>query len=270
MRPLILVTNDDGINSPGLIAAVEAVFDLGDVLVSAPHTQQTGMGRAFPRTNEVGIIDETPLKINDTIIKGYGVHGSPAFSVAHGILELADRKPDLCISGINYGENVGLSVTCSGTLGATFEADSHGIPSMAVSIQADLSVQRTNEYINADWSAAKKVLRTFAKKILNEGMPENVNIYNINVPACPKNSNEFRFTMQSRQNYFEFVKPTKRDLNKPYALKSRLFVDVERLERNSDIYALYIDQTTSVTPINTNMSAITREVENYVMGTASI
>ena len=101
-------------------------------------------------------------------------------------------------------------------------------------------------------------------------MPENVNIYNINDIACPKNPNEFRFTMQSRQNYFEFVKPTKRDLNKPYALKSRLFVDIDKLERNSDIYALYIDQTTSVTPINTNMSAITREVESYVMGTASV
>lgn len=254
IKPLLLITNDDGINSPGLKAAAEAVSDLGNILICAPHIQQTGMGRAFPRNEAVGIIDKIPFNINGETIIGYGVHGSPAFSVAHGILELADKKPDLCISGINYGENVGLTLTCSGTLGAVFEADSHDIPGIAVSIQCDLEIQRTNDYAEADWTTAKKILKAATENVLKKGMPDNVTIYNINIPSKPISSDKFRFTTQSRQNYFEFIKPLKRDFHKPYSLQSRRYVDIEKLEKNSDIYALYIDNITSITPINTNMS----------------
>lgn len=267
MKPLILITNDDGINSPGLAAAAEAVEDLGDILISAPHTQQTGMGRAFPRNDTVGIIQKVPCNINNKTVIGYSVYGSPAFSVAHGILELADRKPDLCISGINYGENVGLTLTCSGTLGAVFEADSHGIPGIAVSIQSDLKTQRTNNYPKIDWTTAKRILREIAKDIIKNGMPKHINIYNINVPSKPIDLNKFRFTMQSRQNYFEFMKPFERDFDKPYALKSTFYVDIKKLEKNSDIHALYIDNITSVTPINTDMSVKIDEVNNYTLMT---
>lgn len=270
MKPLIMLTNDDGINSPGLLAAIEAVYDLGDIIVSAPHVQQTGMSRAFPRGKDVGIIDTVEFNVNGKIIKGYGVHGSPAFSVAHGILEIADRKPDLCISGINYGENVGLDITCSGTVGAVIEADSHGVAGIAVSMQSDLSLQRSSEYSKLDWTVSKSVLRTFAKKVLSEGMPKEFNIYNINIPMNPTNPEVFRYTVQSKYNYFEFIKPQERDFEMPFELKSRLYVDKEIIEKNSDIYAVYIDKTTSVTPIKTNMSVLTNETENYIVGTVSI
>ena len=97
MKPLILITNDDGIHSPGLAAAACAAADLADILIVAPHTQQTGMARAFPRTEDAGIIEEEWIQINGQEVRGYGVHGSPALAVAHGVLELAERKPDLCI-----------------------------------------------------------------------------------------------------------------------------------------------------------------------------
>ena len=130
-RPLILVTNDDGIHSPGLYAAAQAAAKIGDVLIAAPHTQQTGMGRSFPRCPDDGIIEEIDVQermreefwyeeMYDGEIRAYAVHGSPARAVAHGVLELADRKPDLCVSGINYGENLGTCLTCSGTMGALF------------------------------------------------------------------------------------------------------------------------------------------------------
>lgn len=267
IKPLILITNDDGIHSPGLKAAAEAVSDLGDILISAPHMQQTGMGRAFPRNDDVGIIDKIPFNINGKTIIGYAVHGSPAFSVAHGILELTERKPDLCISGINYGENIGLTLTCSGTVGAVFEADSHNIHGIAISIESDLEIQRTSNYVKTDWTAAKKILKAVAENVLKKGMPGNVNIYNINVPSNPISSDKFRFTTQSRQNYFEFIKPLKRNFNKPYSLQSKRYVNIEKLEKNSDIYALYIDNMTSVTPINTNMSVKISEVNNYKLMT---
>lgn len=135
MKPLILITNDDGVYSPGLIAA-EAVQYLGDLLIVAPRFQQTSMGRSFPKSDDVGVIEKMRVMVNGAEIDAYGVHGSPAHAVSHGILELAYKKPDLCISGINYGENLGLSLTCSGTIGAALEADSYEIPSIAVSRQA--------------------------------------------------------------------------------------------------------------------------------------
>lgn len=118
MKPLILITNDDAIRSPGLAAAAEAVEDLAELLIAALHIQQTGMERLFPRHPDNGIIDEKILKINGHDVKGYAVHGTPALAVAHGVLELTDKKSDLCISGINYGENMRSGLTCSGTLGA--------------------------------------------------------------------------------------------------------------------------------------------------------
>ena len=253
-RPLILITNDDGIHSPGLKAAAEAVADIGDILIAAPHTQQTGMGRAFPYTEEVGIIDAVKIPIGQKEQTAYAVHGSPAYAVAHGVLELADRKPDLCISGINYGENLGTTITCSGTLGAVFEANSYGIPGIAVSVSADFSVQRLNEFGSMDWSAAQSILRMYAEEVLKNGMPEGVDVWNINVPDKVTPPYVWRTTSQSTQNYFYFTRPPKRNYGEPYKLQARLEVNTDTLEKDSDIYAVYVDKIISVTPLNTRMS----------------
>lgn len=86
--------------------------------------------------------------------------------MSHGILKLAYRKPDLCISGINYGQNLGLSISCSGTLGAAYEANSYDISSIAVSREADLSIQHTSHYKEMDWGASKKILKYMAIEVL--------------------------------------------------------------------------------------------------------
>lgn len=255
-RPLILVTNDDGIRSPGLLAAAEAAADIGDILIAAPHVQQTGMGRAFVRDKETGIIDVHDMEIKGRHIKGYGVHGTPAFSVAHAVLELADRKPDLCVSGINYGENMGSVLTCSGTMGAAFEAATYGIPAIAVSLETQIEVQRSETFMKIDFSCAARILRIWMEKVLSGAMVPGADILNINVPAAPAQKGEWRLTSQSRQNYFEFVKPEKRDLGKPVPLKVRKWVDMDSLEKDSDIYAVYVDKTASVTPICVNMSVL--------------
>jgi 5'-nucleotidase len=256
MRPLILITNDDGINSPGLTAVAEAVYDLGDILVIAPNKQQTSMGRAFPRTEDQGIIDEVSLSFGNKSVTAYSVHGSPAYAVAHGVLEIADRKPDLCISGINYGENLGLNLTCSGTLGAVFEADSHGIPGIAVSKQVEVKYQHSSNFAQLSWDVEKLVVRMWAEKILREGMPMNTSILNINVPEGLADARKYKITTQSRQNNFEFIKPGKRNLKLRYELKSVLKVDEAKLEADSDIYAVYKEHVVSVTPLTWNMSVI--------------
>lgn len=254
MKPLILVTNDDGIDSPGILAAAEALDGLGEILIAAPWTQQTGMGRSFQRIPDLGIIEETQIMIHDTCTTGYRVHGSPAYAVAHGVLELASRKPDLCISGINYGENLGLSLTCSGTVGAIFEAHSHGIPAIALSLQADLKDQRRQDYAEMNWDTAKKVTRCWAEKMLSGNLPFHTDLININIPAVTKIAGGCRITRQSRQNYFEFLKPMPRDWNKPFELKAQLHVHEENLEADSDIYAVYADYTVSVTPLNWDLT----------------
>src|SRR5258705_5761952 len=150
-RPLILFTNDDGIDSPGLWACAEAFADLGDILIVAPREQQSGTGRSMPITSE-GRIYPRELPKNGYPYKAYAVDATPAQAVQHGVLELADRLPSLVVSGINYGENSGNGVTISGTVGAALEAASLGIPALAVSQETGIDLHLT--YADGDFSAA--------------------------------------------------------------------------------------------------------------------
>ncbi len=110
-RPLILVTNDDGIGSPGLLAAVRCVLDLGEVWVVAPQVQQSGSGRSFP-VHKVEV-EESTLVVDGNPVPAFALNTSPAQAVRNGLLRFVPRRPDLAISGINYGENVGSTVTIS-------------------------------------------------------------------------------------------------------------------------------------------------------------
>lgn len=259
MKPLILITNDDGIYSPGIQAVAEAVDDLGELLIAAPITQQTSMGRAFPRIPDLGIIEPVALPVNGRKRTGYGVHASPAYTVAHAVLEIAGRKPDICISGINYGENIGMTLTCSGTLGACFEAQSHGIPALALSRQIGLDFQRSTRYSALPWEKEKKITRKWAEKLLKKKLPKGVDILNINIPQEVDDINDFMLTTQSDQNYFCFIKPEKRDFSKPFELQSQRQVALEKLDKKSDIYALYVEHRTSVTPVRHQMACFDKK-----------
>jgi 5'-nucleotidase len=116
----ILLTNDDGIESPGLWAAANALRPLGTVHVVAPREQHSGAGRSMPVTSD-GIIHERIIHINGYEWKAYAVGGSPAQTVEHAILEILSFKPQVIISGINFGENLGVGITASGTIGAALE-----------------------------------------------------------------------------------------------------------------------------------------------------
>ena len=130
----ILLTNDDGIQSPGLWAAAEALSELGYVHVVAPREQSSGLGRSLPNDSD-GKIAPQILRVHEKDWTVYAVGGTPAQAVLHGVLEIIGTRPALVVSGINYGENLGTGVTVSGTVGAALEAATMGIPAMAVSLQ---------------------------------------------------------------------------------------------------------------------------------------
>jgi 5'-nucleotidase len=117
----ILLTNDDGIESPGLWAAARALSSIGFVTIAAPREQTSASGRSLPRSSD-GIIEVRKLQIGSQEWDTYAIVGSPAQAVLHAVLEIMPQRPDLVVSGINYGENIGTAITLSGTVGAALEA----------------------------------------------------------------------------------------------------------------------------------------------------
>jgi 5'-nucleotidase len=253
--PLILITNDDGLMSPGLLAAAEAVADLGELLLVAPKEQQTSMSHALPKGKTIGSIETVDIQVAGRAVRGFAVDGSPAQAVSHAVLELAGRKPDLCISGINYGENLGLGLSISGTVGAAFEADAYDIPAIAVSLEADLSVQHSSEYPTLNWGAAKVFTLRLARQLLAQGLGDGVSVINLNIPHDATEDTRVVQTRQSRQQYFVFVRPEPRDRTTPFRFSVDIEVDLERLEPDSDIQALVYDRSVSVTPLTWDMTA---------------
>jgi len=246
-RPLILLTNDDGIRSPGLQAAARAVLDLGELLVVAPATQQTAMGRSLTGRRDA-VLEPAPFEAGGCRIRAFACEGSPASVVRHGLLVLCrDRLPDLVVSGINYGENVGGSITASGTVGAALEAAGMGILALAASLQMHPSAFL--HHGEQDWKAAEHFLGLFARKALNATLPFDVDVLKLDVPENATPETAWRLTRLSRQRYFTRV------LEQP-SLSSRLGdghvavkVDHGSLESDSDVHAL-VEGVVAVTPLS--------------------
>lgn len=255
MKPLILITNDDGVFSPGLKAAAEAAAPLGDLLIAAPRHQQTGMSRALPYNPQGGIIESVMLDINGNQHPAYGIHTSPALTVVHALMELAPRRPDLCISGINYGDNIGAILSASGTLGAAFEASSNGIPALAVSRDAALHTHYADSYAELAWDMPTHFTRRVAERILQQGMPPGAEVLNLNIPQDATPTTEIRITRQSRHPFYYYVKPAARDFSKPFHLSAVQKADPATLEPDSDIQAFYFDRVVSLTPLRSNLTA---------------
>jgi 5'-nucleotidase len=251
-QPLILLTNDDGIGSPGLVAAVHAVHDLGELIVVAPSHQQSGLSRSFPLSE--GTPHEQPLIVNGMVMRAVSYEAAPAQVVRRGILTVTQRQPDLLISGINYGENVGSGITISGTVGAAIEGASFDIPSLAV------SVETTEEYhfshsTDIDFSAAAHFARMFARLVLERGLPSGVDILKIDVPQDATPATPWRITRVSRHRYFVSTIGTDETNSYKQLVGYRREFDANTLERDSDIYAIAVDKVVSVTPLTIDLTA---------------
>ena len=252
IRPQILLTNDDSIDSPGLWAAAEALSALGFVHVVAPRVQQTSMGRALPRESD-HVVEEREVLVNGKLWPVYAVGGSPAQAVLHAVLSLMDMKPDLVVSGINYGENVASGVTISGTVGAALEGASFGYPSLAISLQTAVH-EHFSLSDRVDFSVAAHFTAFFAEKLLRKQMPFDVDVLKVDVPASATVETPWILTRQSRQRYFEAISTTD-PVNGKKHFSYRVLLEEEKIEKNSDLRTVLIDEKVSVTPLSLDLTS---------------
>jgi 5'-nucleotidase len=252
-KPLILVTNDDGITSPGLHAAAEAVAGLGELLIVAPSSQRTGSGRSYPPVLDKAIYP-TEIPLDGSHHPAFKADVSPAQAVVVAALELTRRRIDLCISGINYGENIGTAVTTSGTVGAAIEAASFDIPALAVSLETPQEFH-INHSAEIDFSAAIHFTRYFAQQILQRGLPPQLDLLKIDVPAAATAATPWRISTVSRQRYWHPTPSLRNRLDEQKGIGYKAKIDYDTLEPDSDIHILLVDKLVAVAPMTIDLSA---------------
>jgi 5'-nucleotidase len=263
-KPQILLTNDDGIQSPGLWSAAEALSEIGFVHVAAPRDQYSGGGRSMP-SNSNGIITPLQVSVHGKDWTVHSVGGSPAQAVLHAVLEILPHPPDLVVSGINYGENVGTGITISGTVGAALEAASLGIPALAVSLETE--VQNHLSYSeNVAFTAAAYFTAYFARLLLKMRMPEDVHVLKVDIPSEATMDTPWEITRVSRKRYYEPYKPDRENWDVPSLVPYRLGDDPREDIHNTDVYTLRVKKAVSVTPLSLDLTSRVRleEMENLL------
>ena len=252
-RKQILLTNDDGIDSPGLWAAAEALSTIGYVTVAAPRNQATGAGRSHPIEAD-GSITPRQLQIGRQIWTAYAVGGSPAQAVLYAMIDLLPKKPDLVVSGINYGENVGNGITISGTLGAALEGASFGVPSLAVSLQL-LDDGYLHHSRDVNFAVAAHFTQVFAKKLLEEKLPPDVHVLKVDVPASATPETPWRVTRLGMHRYFIPFSTRRGTLDSPGPLGYKIDVRPEDVPPESDIHTLRFENLVAVTPLSLDLTS---------------
>lgn len=206
-KPLILVTNDDGITAPGLRALVRYMKEIGDVVVVAPDSPQSGKGHAI--TLDIALYaKKVKLDLENGAKEEYSCSGTPADCVKMALQELLGRKPDICISGINHGSNSSINVIYSGTMSAAIEAGIEGIPAIGFSL-CDYSW-------NADFTQAEESIKKIVREALSNGIPTGV-VLNVNIPKLNKqNIKGIKICRQARANWKEKFDKRTNPMGKDY------------------------------------------------------
>jgi len=252
-KPQILLTNDDGIKSPGLWAAAEALSALGFVTVAAPRDQSSGTGRSLPVTSD-GVISPETVTVNGKDWMVYAVGGTPAQAVLHGVLEIMPQKPDLVVSGINYGENVATGITVSGTVGAVMEAAAVNIPALAASLETPLDKHLSYDP-GINFSAAAFFTAHFARALLEKRFPPDVMLLNLNVPSNATPQTPWVLTRLSRQRYFIPTKPRRDTWDEPGKVGYTGTGTIVNEPKDSDVYTLRVARRVSLTPLSLDFTS---------------
>lgn len=223
-RPLIFISNDDGVDAPGLRCLIDYVWQFGDVIAAAPSGPHSGQSSAIS-------IDK-PLRIKrHADYKGariYSVSGTPVDCVKLGLHALAPRRPDLLLAGINHGSNSGNSTIYSGTMGAVFEGCMVGIPSVGFSL--------TTHSWDADFSGCEDYIPEIVKKVLTKGLPKNICL-NVNIPArCRPQGVKLCHASQGHwsEEYQEYTDP----MGNPFYFLTGRFTPDNPDDNGADIYWL--------------------------------
>lgn len=242
-KPLILVTNDDGINAPGIRFLIDIMNDFGDVVVVAPDSPQSGMGHAITINNTLYC---EPIVINKNEPQSeYSCSGTPADCVKIAVNEILKRKPDLCVSGINHGSNSSINVIYSGTMSAAVEAGTQGIPAIGFSL-LDYS-------LDADFTHSREFVKRITLECLNNGVPKGV-VLNVNFPKISNTKLKgIKICRQANGVWEEKFDKRTNPLGREYYWLSGKFVNNDQGE-DTDEWALE-NGYVSITPTQYDLTA---------------
>ncbi len=232
--PRILVTNDDGVHSEGILVLAEALKPLGDVTIVAPIQEASAIGHALTLRRPLRVEEISPLR--------FAVDGTPTDCVNVAITHVMGEKPDLIVSGINKGWNLGDDVTYSGTVSGALEGALLGVPSIAVSTQ-----NRQNQF---EFGPAAKAAAAVAEAVLEKGLPK-FTLLNINVPWGPNRG--FRITVQAKRNHLTVVAKRTDPRQRSYYWIEEGQNEWEPHDRSD--YQAVRDGFISVTPLQSDMTA---------------
>jgi 5'-nucleotidase len=241
-KPLILVTNDDGITAPGIRSLIEIVKEFGDVAVIAPDSPQSAMGHAITINNTLFI---NKVHYDKDLHTEISSSGTPVDCVKIAINEILDRKPDLCVSGINHGSNASINVIYSGTMSAAMEAAMNGIPAIGFSL--------LDYDWNADFEASKPFIRKIIAQVLEKGIPEDT-VLNINIPKLPTESIKgIKICRQAKASWTEKFDKRLTPHGRNYYWMTGEFTNLDKGE-DTDIWALENDYI-SIVPVHFDFTA---------------
>lgn len=241
-KPLILVTNDDGITAPGLRTLIEVMKSIGDVVVVAPDSPQSAMGHAIT-INSTLYVEKVQIDDGDQL--EYSCSGTPADCVKLAVKEVLDRRPDICVSGINHGSNSSINIIYSGTMSAALEAGIEGIPAIGFSL--------CDYNWNADFEACKPIVKTIVENALEHGVGDGV-VLNVNIPNLPSTQLKgIRVCRQAKANWEEEFDKRQNPQGRDYYWLSGKFVNLDKGE-DTDEWAL-ANGYVSVVPVQYDLTA---------------
>lgn len=245
-RPYILISNDDGIDAPGIRALAAALDGLGELCVVAPVDEQSAVGHAITVRSPVRA-HARPFEVPSGEIEAYAVSGTPADCIKLAVNQLVPREPDLVVSGINRGPNTAVNVIYSGTVSAATEASILDLDAMAFSLcnwEADQPV---------DYEAAGRYARTIVERVLENGLPRGI-LLNVNIPGLAyEDIRGLTVTRQARSRWEEAFVERMDPTRKPYYWLSGKFVNLDQGE-NTDIEAVE-NGYVSITPLQHDLTA---------------
>ena len=225
-KPLILVTNDDGISAPGIRTLISVMNEIGNVVVVAPDSPQSAMGHAITINSTLQC---HKIKIDDGPQIEYSCSGTPADCVKLGINEILKKKPDICVSGVNHGSNSSINVIYSGTMSAAIEASIQGVPAIGFSL-LDYSWK-------ADFSEIKNIIKNITLKSLSNGLPKGVAL-NVNFPKLKKKAiNGIKICNQANAYWIEKFDKRINPLGREYYWLTGEFINNDK-SNESDEWAL--------------------------------
>ena len=241
-KPLILVTNDDGIAAPGIRNLIAVMAEIGEVVVVAPDSPQSGMGHAITVNNTLYL---NKISAENASITEYNCSGTPVDCVKLAVHEILKCKPDLCVSGINHGSNSSINVIYSGTMSAAVEAGIEGIPAIGFSL-ADFSW-------NADFEATKPFIKKIALQVLEHSLPDGT-VLNVNFPKLKgEDIKGIKICRQAKARWMERFDKRQTPYGKDYYWLTGEFVNQDKGE-DTDEFAL-ANGYVSVVPVQFDMTA---------------